>query len=95
VYRAKGYTNNAIALAVALVVESIVHDSRRTMPLSIRLDGYLGERDVCLSVPVVVGHGGVVRELQPELSEQELSAFHSSARTVRAAIAALQSGTGQ
>ena len=89
VYQAKGYTNHAIALAVALVVESIGRDECRTMPLSVLMDGFLGERDVCLSVPVVVGRAGIVRQLCPELSKQEQAAFHASARAVRRTLSAL------
>lgn len=92
VFRSKGYTNNAIALAVALVVESIARDSRRTMPLSVELDGYLGERDVCLSIPVVVGKSGIVRRLNPELSASEQAAFRASVSTVRKAMASIDPG---
>lgn len=89
VFHAKGYTNHAIALAVALVIESIARDSRRTMPLSVLLDDFWNEADVCLSVPVVVGRSGVVRQLHPRLSDHEERAFRASARAVRRAIAEL------
>ena len=95
VFRAKGYTNNAIALAVALIVESIVHDSRRTMPLSVYSDGYLGEHDVCLSLPVVVGKGGIVRRLRPRLSSAEQLAFHRSAEAVRQMILQVERARGK
>lgn len=88
VYRTKGYTNNAIALAVAMVVESIADDLRHTMPLSVLIDGYQGVSELCLSVPVVVGRGGIVRKLNPQLSEREAEAFRHSARVVAEAIAA-------
>ncbi len=86
VFHAKGYTSSAIALAVTMVVESIANDLRITMPLSVLIDGYLGVRDVCLSVPVVVGRAGVVRQLNPQLSESEIAAFRHSAAVVRGAI---------
>ena len=90
VMQSKGYTNHAIALAVSLIVESIAHDARRTMPLSVALDGYLGERNVCLSIPVVVGRGGLMRQLHPELSPEEQASFGLSARVVRAAISEIE-----
>jgi L-lactate dehydrogenase len=86
VFRAKGYTSSAIALAVAMVVESIASDLRITLPLSVLIDGYLGVHDVCLSVPVVVGRAGVVRRLNPELSSQEAAAFRRCAEIVRSEI---------
>ncbi|MGH8624307.1 MAG: hypothetical protein ACREYC_03170 [Gammaproteobacteria bacterium] len=86
VFRSKGYTNDAIAMAAALIIESIAFDKRHTMPISTLIDGYLGVRDVCLSVPVVVGREGITRVLQPDLNELEIDAFRASAVTVRGAI---------
>lgn len=87
VFRHKGYTNYAISMATALIVDSIVHDARRTMPVSVRIDGWLGVSDVCLSVPAVVGRAGVTKVLTPELSDAEAAAFRRSAEVVREAIA--------
>ena len=88
VHRAKGYTNYAIALCAGLVLDAIVHDTRRTMPLSVRLDDYQGVGGVCLSVPVVVGRGGVHRILRPDFTEGERELFHASAAAVRRAMRA-------
>jgi L-lactate dehydrogenase len=84
--RRKGYTNFAIAMAVGLMVESILRDSRRTMPVSTVINGYCGVHDVCLSVPVVLGRSGVTRRFEPLLDESEQAAFRQSARIVRGAI---------
>jgi L-lactate dehydrogenase len=65
VYRLKGYTNYAIASATWLVLESIVHDQCRTMPLATHFDEWMGVRDNCFSIPVVVGRPGIVRRLHP------------------------------
>lgn len=86
VFRVKGYTSHAIALAVAMVVEAIAQDARRTMPLSTLLQGYLGLDDVCLSIPVVVGRSGVSRCLMPHLSEAEANQLRSAAVAARADI---------
>lgn len=80
----KGYTNFAIATATALVVESIVHDRRRTIPVSVRLDDYYGVSGVCLSVPCVIGARGVERILRPNLDEEEQSRFRLCAQAVAA-----------
>ena len=79
----KGYTNFAIATAVSLVVESIVHDRRRTIPVSVRLDSYFGVSEVCLSVPCVIGRRGVERIIQPHLDEDEQARFRACAEAVR------------
>ncbi len=82
----KGHTNFAISMAAALVIESIAYDTRRTMPLSVLVDGFLGEHDVCLSLPVVVGKQGIARVLEPELKTSEQEAFHRCADIVRQAV---------
>jgi len=85
-FRARGYTNRAIAMATCLLVEAMRDDSCITAPVSTFIDGYLGVRDVCLSMPVVVGREGVIRVLEPILSDEEAAAFRRSAEVVRAAI---------
>lgn len=87
VFRRKGHTSWAIATAAASIVETIALDERHTLPLSVLVDGFHGVRDVCLSLPVVVGKSGVQRILHPELSPDEIIQFHHSASTVRQAIA--------
>ncbi|MDF3130930.1 lactate dehydrogenase [Kiritimatiellaeota bacterium B1221] len=89
VLKHKGYTNYAIAMAAMRIIECIAHDSKHTMPVSVKLDGFLGEEDVCLSLPAVVGKGGVERILHPSLNEEEQAAFHRSAAVVREVIALL------
>jgi L-lactate dehydrogenase len=89
VLRTKGYTNYAVAAAAALVVESIVRDLRYTLPVSVRIDGFCGVKDVCLSVPAVVGRGGVRFTLRPDLDPREQEAFRQSAAVVRATIEAM------
>lgn len=86
VLKLKGHTNFAIAMAGAAIIECIAADERRTFPISVRVDDYLGVRDVCLSVPVVVGRSGVARRLEPQLSEKEGEAFRRSAQVIREVI---------
>ena len=71
---------------VAMIVEAIVHDTHEVMPLSILMQGQYGIRDVCLSLPCVVGRAGVLRVLEPDLSESEVAALRQSADVVRSAI---------
>lgn len=89
VFRKKGNTCYAIGQAAAYIVEAIIMDENRTIPLSVKIDGYLGVRGVCLSVPVVVGSGGIERYLQPDLNEQETQQFREAAVAVRKVIESL------
>lgn len=84
VFSSKGYTNYAVSLAAATMIESIAFDLRKTVPASALIDNYYGVKDVCLSVPVVLGRTGVTRMLKPDMSEDEQALFHFSAKTVRA-----------
>jgi L-lactate dehydrogenase len=86
IIRMKGHTNHGIAAATAAIVRSIVRDERRTMPISVRVDGFCGVEGVCLSLPVVVGLHGVEQVLSPALNEEEQAAFRHSAAVLREAI---------
>jgi L-lactate dehydrogenase len=86
IIRGKGYTNYAIALAAARIIEAILYDEYQVLPVSSLLDGYAGIGDVCLSVPAVVNRAGVQRLLPVPLSDQERHGLHQSARAVRSAI---------
>lgn len=87
VYRRKGFTNYGIAMATALIIESVIRDSRRTLPVSTLLHGFQGVHDLCLSVPAIVGAGGVLRTLNPRLTEEETRLFRHSAASVRDVLA--------
>lgn len=89
VLKRKGHTNYAIALAAAEIIHCIASDGRRTMPVSLRVDGYLGVSDVCLSLPAVLGANGIERIMHPRLNAREQQAFLHSAGIVREAIASV------
>ena len=48
-----------VGLSIREVVHALALDSRRVLPVSTLQQGLYGVRDVCLSVPTVVGCGGV------------------------------------
>lgn len=89
VFKLKGYTNYAIATATCMVIEAVVFDQFRTMPLATRFDEWMGIRDNCFSIPVVVGRGGIVRHLQPELSNDEQESLRIAAAAIKNTIVSL------
>nr|CCD27749.1 predicted L-lactate dehydrogenase [Stigmatella aurantiaca Sg a15] len=89
VIRGKGATNYAIGLATAQILEALLHNEQRVLPVSSRLEGYLGIRDVCMSVPSIVNRGGVEAVLEIPLSESEREGLKHSADTIRQAIRTL------
>lgn len=86
VARHKGYTNHAVAVSAALICEAIADDARTVLPVSTFVDGFLGVRDVCLSLPCVVGRGGVSRVLSVDLSDAEAAEFRHSAGVIRGVL---------
>lgn len=89
VYRLKGYTNHAIATAACMVIEAIVFDEYRTMPLATRFDDWMGIRDNCFSIPVVIGRSGIVRHLHPELNDGEQQVLRTAAIAIKNTIVSL------
>src|SRR5687767_2497765 len=85
----KGATNYAIGLATAKILEAILHDEQRVLPVSSLLKDYQGIDDVCLSVPSIVNRGGVEQALHVPLNDAELAGLKNSADTIHGAIRSL------
>ena len=89
IIRGKGATNYAIGLSSARIVEAIIHDENRVLPVSTLLDGYQGIDDVCLAVPCIVNRKGVDAVLHVPLSPDEEKGLRHSGDTVRAVARSL------
>jgi L-lactate dehydrogenase len=85
----KGATNYAIGLAAARILESILRDENRVLPVTSLLSDYRGIGDVCLSVPCIVNRGGVEHALAIPLSADEQAGLQKSAETIKSAVRAL------
>jgi len=57
------------AVAVANIIEAIVHDKRVLLPLCFMLNGEYGLKDVAISVPVIIGKNGIEEVVEIDLSE--------------------------
>ena len=55
----KGGAGFAVGLSIREVVHSVALDQKRILPVSSLVNGPYGLRDVCISVPTVVGRNGV------------------------------------
>ena len=85
----KGATYYGIAMAVGRIAESIVLDQESVLPVSVVLDGQYGLKDLCLSIPSVVGKNGLESILEIPLSPQEDTALHASAQQLQEVIRTL------
>lgn len=79
----KGATFYAIALAVSRIVRAILFDENHVFTVSVALKGEYGLKDVCLSVPAVVGRTGVKDVLEVKLSASEKKALQKSAKVIQ------------
>ncbi len=69
--------------AVAQMVEAVIVDSHRVMPVCVMLDGEYGLKDVALGVPVKLGQNGVEQIIEVDLNDEEKKLLHRSYEHVR------------
>lgn len=79
----KGATYYAIGLVITDLCEAILRDSNRVYPVSVYLENYYDEGDLCISTPCVVGKKGIERVIQLPLTEEEQEHLHKSAQTLK------------
>ena len=72
-----------------MLIEAMVFDEHRTMPLATRFDDWMGIQDNCLSIPVVVGRSGIIRHLHPEMNDDEQQNLRTAAAAVKSTIISL------
>jgi L-lactate dehydrogenase len=89
VIKLKGGAGFAVGLSIRDVIHSVALDQKRILPVSSLVDGAYGIRDVCLSIPTVVGRRGVEGRLEIELWPKETSALQHSAQVLRETIEAV------
>ena len=90
----KGATYYAVAAGLVRIVEAILRDQSTVLSVSSLICDYYGIDDVYLSVPAVVGRGGIERTLRLALSAEEASGLRRSADVLRSTIASLGIGEG-
>ena len=76
--------------AITQMVEAILHDRKRVLPLSAYLTGQYGVRDLYVGVPAVLGAGGVERILDAPMDPGEHKAFDAAVASIRENVALLK-----
>ena len=90
----KGATYYAVAAGLMRIVEAILRDQHTVLSVSSLIpSGIYGDGEVCLSLPTVVGRGGVERVLHLDLAPAESAALVRSADVLRATIQQIEPGT--
>jgi L-lactate dehydrogenase len=91
----KGGSGFAVGLSIREVVEALARDSRRVLPVSTLQQGLYGVRNVCLSVPTVVGCGGARQQIELALTQKERMGIQQSARVLREIIDQVEARVGK
>ncbi|MBO6006936.1 MAG: L-lactate dehydrogenase [Lachnospiraceae bacterium] len=82
----KQATYYGIAMSVRRICEAVIRDEKSILPISRMLHGEYGIDGVALSLPAIVGAGGVEIPVPAELNEDELSALKKSGETLKAIL---------
>jgi malate dehydrogenase len=81
-YLKQGSAFYAPGASIVQMVEAIVKDKKRLLPVAAYLEGEYGIHDVYVGVPVILGAGGVENVIEVELTPEEQAALKRSAAAV-------------
>jgi len=87
VIKKKGGAGWAVAVAIRDVIHAVLLNKQSLLPVSSLVQKAYEIRDVCLSVPSVVGRQGVAQHVEIKLWPKELQALQQSARALRDTLA--------
>jgi L-lactate dehydrogenase len=86
IIKRKGASYYAIGLGLLSIVESILGNYRSVLSISTLMTGQYGVRDICLSLPSVVGENGIEEILTLPMNTEEQEGFRVSANKLKATL---------
>ena len=86
IIKKKRATYYGIAMTVKRICSAITRDEKSVLPVSNYLDGDYGLNDIVLSMPAVVGVGGIEYKAPIPISENERQQLQASAAALRKVI---------
>ena len=75
--------------AAAQMVEAVICDSRRVVPVCAMLNGEYGYENIYLGVPVVLGANGIEKIIEVKLTDEEKALLDASAQAVKSVMKVL------
>ncbi len=90
VLKKKGGAGWAVALAIREVAHAVLLNKQAMLPVSSLVQGAYGIRDVCLSVPTIVGRQGIERHVELKLWPKEQMGLQQSARALNETLGSLR-----
>ncbi len=85
----KGATVHAPGNAISAIVEAILKDRKKVIPVATPLDGEYGHSNVSIGVPAVIGRNGVEKIIELDLNQQEKEWFNKGVDGVKNALAGI------
>ncbi len=85
----KRATYYGIAMAVKRICEVIIRDEKSILPVSSMMHGEYEIEDVVLSMPAIVGKGGIETKVPIALNEEEQEKLRESAQTLKKVLETL------
>jgi L-lactate dehydrogenase len=79
----KGSTFYGIGLSLVKITQAVLRDENSILTVSNLLTGEYEIKNVCLSVPCIVGSGGIKSIIKATLTENEHQALQTSADTIK------------
>ena len=83
IIKEKGATYYGIAMVVVDIIEALIFDQNKILPVSYRLNNWNCVSDVCLGAVAVVGAVGIVEPWTLELNQEEKNKFQDSANKIK------------
>jgi malate dehydrogenase len=71
----------APAAATVKMIDSVICNHKRLMPVSAYADGQFGLKGIYIGMPVILGEGGVEKIVEPKLSPDELAVIQKAGAT--------------
>ncbi len=87
VLKRKGGAGWAVGIAIREVIHAVLLNKRALLPVSSLIQGAYDIRDICLSVPSVVGSKGVESHVNMKLWPKEMMALQASAKALKETLA--------
>jgi L-lactate dehydrogenase len=87
VIKRKGGAGWAVGIAIRDVIHAVLLNKGSLLPVSSLVQGAYGIRDICLSVPTVLGRAGVLDQVEVKLWPKEQMGLQQSARALKETLA--------
>ena len=87
VIKRKGGAGWAVGIAIRDVIHAVLLSKKALLPVSSLVQGAYGIRDICVSVPSVVGRGGIEKHVEIKLWPKETLGLQQSAKALKDTLA--------